>query len=81
LNLIYFIEFKGRFQREIGSNFEWTGVNWAWEYIPNNFGLSFKVLKIKPCQGCWRKMMKRLVMEQWDLIHLAMMNRQKGSDN
>jgi hypothetical protein len=32
---------------EIGSNFEWTGVNWTYEYFPNNLGLSFKVLKIK----------------------------------
>jgi hypothetical protein len=27
LNLIYIIELKGRFQKEIGSNFEWTWVN------------------------------------------------------
>jgi hypothetical protein len=51
LNLIYFIEFKGRFRIEIGSNFEMTGVNWTWEYFLNNLGLSFKVLKIKPRQG------------------------------
>jgi hypothetical protein len=33
LNLIYFIEFKGRFRMNIGSNFEWTWVNWT----RNNF--------------------------------------------
>jgi hypothetical protein len=27
LNSIYFIEFKGRFRMDIGSNFEWIGVN------------------------------------------------------
>jgi hypothetical protein len=29
LNSIYFIEFKGRFRMDIGSNFEWTWVNWT----------------------------------------------------
>jgi hypothetical protein len=33
LNLIYFIEFKGRFRMDIRSNFEWTRVNWT----RNNF--------------------------------------------
>jgi hypothetical protein len=36
---------------EIGSNIEWTRLNWTWEYFLNNSGLSFKVLKIKPRQG------------------------------
>jgi hypothetical protein len=47
---------------EFGPNFEWTGVNWTWEYFLNNLGLSFKILKI---------MMRRLVMEQQDLIRMA----------
>jgi hypothetical protein len=46
-NSIYFIDFKGRFQMEIGSNFGWTGVNWTWEYFPNISGIPYKVLKIK----------------------------------
>jgi hypothetical protein len=33
LNSIYFIELKGRFRMDIGSNFEWTRVNWT----RNNF--------------------------------------------
>ncbi len=32
---------------EIGSNFEWTRVNWTWEYFQIILGFSFKVLKIK----------------------------------
>jgi hypothetical protein len=28
LNSISFIEFKGRFRMDIGSNFEWSWVNW-----------------------------------------------------
>jgi hypothetical protein len=33
LNSIYFTESKGRFRMDIGSNFEWTWVNWT----RNNF--------------------------------------------
>jgi hypothetical protein len=33
LNSIYFIEFKGRFRMDIGSNFEGSMVNWT----RNNF--------------------------------------------
>jgi hypothetical protein len=51
LDSIYFIESKGRFRIEIESNFEWTWVDWTWEYFLNNSRLSFKVLKIKPMQG------------------------------
>jgi hypothetical protein len=47
---------------EIGSNFEWIGVNWTWEYFLNNSGLSFKVLTTKA--RMMEKMMKRLVVEQ-----------------
>jgi hypothetical protein len=39
----------------------------------NNLGLSFKVLRNQDkVDG---EMMKRLVMEQWDLIHMEMMSR------
>jgi hypothetical protein len=47
LNSTYFIELKGRFWMEILLNFEWTWVNWTWEYFLNNSGIYFKVLKIK----------------------------------
>jgi hypothetical protein len=29
LNSMYFIKFEGRFRMDIGSNFEWIGVNWT----------------------------------------------------
>jgi hypothetical protein len=47
LNSIYFIELKGRFRMEIGSNFEGTCVNCTKKYFLNISGPSFKVLKIK----------------------------------
>jgi hypothetical protein len=34
LNSIYFIEFEGRFRMDIGSNFEWTRVNWTRNNFP-----------------------------------------------
>jgi hypothetical protein len=34
LNSIYFIEFKLRFRMDIGSNFEWTMVNWTRNNFP-----------------------------------------------
>jgi hypothetical protein len=41
-NSIYFIEFKGRFQMDIGSNFEWTRIHWTRNNFPkmesNDFG-------------------------------------------
>jgi hypothetical protein len=41
LNSTYFIELKGRFQTEIGTNFGWTWVNWTRNIFPNITGLSF----------------------------------------
>jgi hypothetical protein len=58
LNSVDFIEFKGSFRMKIGSNFEWTWINWAHEYFPNISRFSFEVLRIKPrqiwCVKWWR---------------------------
>jgi hypothetical protein len=45
LNSIYFIELKGRFRMEIGSNFDWIWVKWTRKNFQMFLGLSFKVLK------------------------------------
>jgi hypothetical protein len=63
LNSIYFIEFKGRLQTEIGSNFEWTWINWTRNIFSNISGLSFKVFENKTKTKMMEKMTKILLME------------------
>jgi hypothetical protein len=62
LNSIYFIEFKGRFQMDIGSNFEWT-----WVIGQGIFSQIFCSLlqgfEDKTKAKMTYKMMKRLLME------------------